>query len=79
MASYQKKKSYQKIQKFKDLGNDIQWSALFCKRCSLCVDLCPKKNLELVNNLMVEKNICIRCGLCEMHCPDFAIMLKKKS
>ena len=72
------KKNQTKLPELRDLGPNIEWSFASCKRCSICTELCPKKNLEIVNNNMTEKNQCIYCGLCEMYCPDFAIKVKPK-
>jgi 2-oxoglutarate ferredoxin oxidoreductase subunit delta len=56
-----------------------------CKGCSLCVVVCPQKNLKLSESLNRngfhpvefryhgEKGECTACGLCYWVCPDFAI------
>lgn len=56
-----------------------------CKGCSLCVSVCPQKNLALSESMNrsgyhpVEfsyhglKGDCTACGLCYWVCPDFAI------
>ena len=53
-----------------------------CKGCGLCVDVCPKKVLEIsaeVNTkgyfpAKVEKGPrCIGCRMCAIMCPDVAI------
>lgn len=49
-----------------------------CKRCGVCVDLCPGKVYENDGQgypvpSHIEK--CTGCGLCELWCPDYAIEL----
>jgi 2-oxoglutarate ferredoxin oxidoreductase subunit delta len=48
----------------------------WCKGCGICVELCPKKVLELDEQdkvTVVRPQDCICCRLCELRCPDFAI------
>ncbi len=48
----------------------------WCKGCGICVELCPKRVLELDAKEKVEAfrpQDCICCKLCELRCPDFAI------
>jgi uncharacterized protein (DUF362 family)/NAD-dependent dihydropyrimidine dehydrogenase PreA subunit len=49
-----------------------------CIRCKLCIDRCPVKALELVNNKVTLKNKdkCIRCFCCLEHCPVHAVGIK---
>lgn len=58
-----------------------------CKGCGLCVEVCPKKILELaqdiinakgyhpVRNIDMEK--CIGCAFCAKMCPDCVITVEK--
>lgn len=49
---------------------------LWCKKCGICVTVCPKKILDFDrdNTLYVkDPDSCIGCGMCENICPDFAI------
>lgn len=53
----------------------------YCKSCSLCVEVCPKKVLaisEKINQkgyrpVIVISDECIGCGMCAMRCPDAVI------
>jgi 2-oxoglutarate ferredoxin oxidoreductase subunit delta len=52
----------------------------WCKGCSLCVGICPKKVLELDDHVKSEParpNDCIGCHQCDNVCPDFAITVKE--
>ena len=57
-----------------------------CKGCGLCVDICPKKVLELDSRLNAKgytpadpahMELCIACALCARMCPDVAITVEK--
>jgi NAD-dependent dihydropyrimidine dehydrogenase PreA subunit len=52
---------------------NISWNPVFCKRCDICVEICPKDTLVLRNDAIIEEDNCILCGLCERYCPDLAI------
>lgn len=53
-----------------------------CKGCGWCVEFCPRKVLEVSDEInskgyhpprAIEANACASCGLCELLCPEFAI------
>ena len=50
-------------------------SERLCKGCSICVDFCPTKVLEISGAICAVKDLeaCTRCQLCDLRCPDFAI------
>lgn len=48
----------------------------WCKKCGICIQVCPKKNLELKNNKVRDLGNCTGCKLCEIYCPDFALEIK---
>ena len=52
---------------------NISWNPVFCKRCDICVEICPKDSLVLRNDAILEEENCILCGLSERYCPDLAI------
>lgn len=52
----------------------------WCKRCGICVGLCPQKVLETDESgypyaKYLDK--CTECRLCEIRCPDFAVIVSK--
>jgi len=58
-----------------------------CKGCGLCVDVCPKKILNLNNEKLnakgyspcniLDQDKCIACAFCAKMCPDCAITVEK--
>ena len=51
-----------------------------CKGCGLCIAICPKKVLELndqVKSVAVRPEDCIVCRQCENICPALAITVKE--
>jgi 2-oxoglutarate ferredoxin oxidoreductase subunit delta len=63
----------------------------WCKGCRICVDLCPKQVLLMIEApdrwegaivQVTNMDACNGCGICEAECPDFAITVysqKKKA
>ncbi|MBQ9369612.1 MAG: 4Fe-4S binding protein [Clostridia bacterium] len=58
-----------------------------CKGCGLCVDVCPKKVLQLAQDKINKRghhpveaarpDDCIGCGSCAIMCPDFIIKVER--
>lgn len=47
-----------------------------CTGCGACIDHCPVKALEMIENLpLVDKEACITCFCCQEICPEKAMML----
>ena len=47
-----------------------------CKRCGICVELCPRRVYGTTPEgypEITDVERCSRCMLCELWCPDFAI------
>ena len=47
----------------------------WCKRCGICVDICPTDVLTLGQDRVEIDNLdkCIGCENCELSCPDFVL------
>lgn len=58
-----------------------------CKGCSMCVNVCPKKILEINKvklNLkgynpvdIIDSEKCISCAMCATMCPDCVITIEE--
>lgn len=60
---------------------DIDVLSKWCKGCGLCIAICPKKVLELseqVKSVPVRPDDCIGCHQCDNICPDMAITVKER-
>ncbi|MFH1087064.1 MAG: ferredoxin family protein [Chloroflexota bacterium] len=53
-----------------------------CKGCGYCVEFCPRKALNMSDELgpkgyrfavPADANQCLSCGLCDIICPEFAV------
>jgi 2-oxoglutarate ferredoxin oxidoreductase subunit delta len=52
----------------------------WCKKCGICVSVCPVKALDTNPEgypFMPKEETCIICGTCEKMCPDFAIIVTR--
>ena len=57
---------------------NIQVFDKWCKRCNICVELCPHKVLVEDENgfpVALKPIECNQCGGCVVRCPDFAIVI----
>ncbi|MBM3183027.1 MAG: ferredoxin family protein [Chloroflexi bacterium] len=59
-----------------------------CKGCGYCVEFCPRKVLQMSNELnpkgyllaaVVDEGKCLACGFCEVICPEFAVKVIQNS
>lgn len=68
--------SEEKIRKRKGI---VHINHEYCKRCGICVNFCPVKNLEIQQQKqkLVESGRCIACKMCERYCPDIAIEIEE--
>ncbi len=53
-----------------------------CKRCKLCIDICPVNMIEvdkngLINFISEREKICLECGQCMAICPNDAVKIAK--
>lgn len=57
----------------------IKVDPVLCKRCGICIALCPKQvfEAEAGGEPQVKRpGSCIGCKLCELRCPDFAVKVE---
>jgi ferredoxin len=47
-----------------------------CIGCGICKEVCPVKNIEMVNNKPQYKHHCEQCVACIQYCPQKAINYK---
>ncbi len=67
--------------------NKVTFNTERCKGCGLCVEVCPKKILELAKDILNSKGYhparitaqekCIACAMCATMCPDCVIKVEK--
>lgn len=67
--------------------NNVIFNRELCKGCGLCIEVCPKKILEISDDLNSkgfkpaqkrEDGECIGCAFCATICPDVAIKVVKE-
>ena len=72
------------ITKSEKTGHALEINEVMCKGCTICVEICPKLCLEMVDVIdrwegaivrVKDIDACIACSLCENECPDFAILV----
>lgn len=69
------------------MGN-VTFKKETCKGCSLCVEACPKKIIEISKTEMndsgyyvancIDMEKCIACAFCAIMCPDCVITVEKE-
>jgi 2-oxoglutarate ferredoxin oxidoreductase subunit delta len=65
--------------KSRSLMPEIYVSRNRCKRCGVCIELCPSHVYVASEEGYPEpRNIerCTQCQLCELWCPDYAIEIE---
>lgn len=63
------------------MANPVYIYQLWCKKCGICVEFCPKKvfEQEITGEVSVKHpEKCIKCKQCELRCPDFAVTVPKE-
>ena len=63
---------YKKTNKLK---NKLKINYKKCISCGKCSELCPMKNIKMINNKPVPQNKCTSCYRCINNCPKQAITL----
>jgi len=51
-----------------------------CKKCNICVELCPKEVLaadEMGMPRVKDGDACTGCLTCELHCPEYALEIEE--
>ncbi|MEA3430131.1 MAG: 4Fe-4S binding protein [Nanoarchaeota archaeon] len=54
----------------------LEWNEKRCKKCNICVDVCPQKILKWKDGKLIMDGKCIKCRMCEKFCPDIALKIK---
>jgi len=62
------------------LAKNVKIDHSHCSKCGICVESCPTKNLNLVDNQIAQNGDCTLCYRCVNNCPEKVIsILSKKS
>jgi len=63
-------------------GEIFLWvNRAWCKKCGICIELCPKKVFDTDDDgypVLARMEDCIDCGICYFQCPDFGIIDDEK-
>lgn len=68
------------------MANEVRFDEKHCKGCGLCVNVCPKKILQLSSRTntsgynvceCTDMTKCIACAFCATMCPDSVITVIK--
>ena len=65
--------------KTKNYNKNIKIDKDKCIGCSLCANICPTNNIQIVNKKAISKDKCAMCYGCVNRCPKKAITLLGKS
>lgn len=64
--------------KTKNYTNKIKINETKCIACGKCIELCPMKNLKLINEKIISNGKCTMCYRCFSNCPKQAITILGK-
>lgn len=51
------------------------WTNDSCRKCGMCIRVCPEKNISLDNGVIRWKGKCLNCLACYHWCPERAVEL----
>ena len=60
------------LKHFKEAGKDF-WANYKCNNCGICVEICPRDNIKLINKKPSWDNNCEFCMACLQWCPQEAV------
>lgn len=74
-GSYNPAEKYEIKAYLKDIYKvaDQFWVTDKCNQCSICVEVCPRKNIEIVNEKIIWHKNCEHCLACLHWCPQGAV------
>ncbi|MBO5303313.1 MAG: EFR1 family ferrodoxin [Lachnospiraceae bacterium] len=64
--------------KTKNFSDKLRIDKDKCVACGKCENLCPMKNIKVIDGMVVQNNQCTMCYRCINHCPKQAITLLGK-